>query len=169
MVRRRNVEVQVRVLLVEDDAPLKRSLEKFLRQAGYSLSSCCDAGEALAEVEKFHPDIIIAEYHLPDANGAVLLERLKRFVPHAATVLISEYDYQFVADEIAQLDVHAFLKKPFDLAELETVLSSACCQVRILMRNVKWNVDPVSKEYLPPLIRRKLSEISVSNGVHAED
>jgi DNA-binding NtrC family response regulator len=163
------VEVQIRVLLVEDDAPLRRSLEKFLRQAGYSLCSCCNAREALVEVEKFHPDILIAEYHLPDANGAVLLERLTRFVPHAATVLISEYDYQSVADEIVQVDVHAFLKKPFDLAELETVLSSACCQMRILMRNLKWNADPVFKEHLPPLTRRKLSEISGSSGVHAED
>jgi len=169
LVRRRNVEVQIRVLLVEDDAPLRRSLEKFLTQAGYSLCSCCNGREALVEVEKSHPHILIAEYHLPDANGALLLERLTRFVPHAATVLISEFDYELVADEIAQVEVHAFLKKPFDLAELETVLSSACCQMRILMRNLKWNADPVFRAYLPPLTRRKLSEMSSSSGAHVKD
>lgn len=162
------MEVEIRVLLVEDDAPLRRSLEKFLTQAGYSFCSCHNAREALVEVERFHPDILIAEYHLPDANGALLLERLTRFVPHAATVLISEFDYQLVADEIARVDVHGFLKKPFDLAELETVLTSARSQVRILMRNLKWNAEAVFK-ILPPLTRGKLSEISSSSGVRAEE
>jgi len=99
----------------------------------------------------------------------MLLEQLTRYVPHAATVLISEFDYELVADDIAQVDVHAFLKKPFDLAELETVLSSACCQMRILMRNLKWNADPVLRAYLPPLTRGKLSEISGSSGAHMKD
>jgi DNA-binding NtrC family response regulator len=152
------VEAQIRVLLVEDNAPLRRSLEKFLKQAGYSLVSCCNGREALVEVESHHPDILIAEYHLPDANGALLLEGLTRIVPNAATVLISEFDYQLVADEIARVHVHAFLKKPFDLTELETVLASACCQVRILTRNLQWNVESGFRVYLPPPNRGKLSE-----------
>ena len=161
------MEVQIRILLVEDDAPLRRSLEKFLTNAGYHLYTCSDGRQALAAVQSYRPDILICEYHLPDANGAVLLERMLRFVPDAVAVLISEYDFQWIADEIAQVHVHGFLKKPFDLAELETILTSACCQVRISMRNLEWNAEPAAKVYLPPLTRGKLSESS--SRVHVED
>lgn len=158
------MEAQVQILLVEDDAPLKRSLEKFLIQAGYNLSSCSSAREALDRIESFTADIFIAEYHLPDADGSLLLNCLNRIVPHAATVLISEYDYQWVADDNVALHVHAFLKKPFDVAELETVLTSARCQVRISTRNLNVNVGLDPKVYLPPLTRGKLSEMASSSG-----
>jgi DNA-binding NtrC family response regulator len=158
------VDTQVRILLVEDDAPLKRSLEKFLRQAGFNLCCCSSAREALDRIEQFSADILIAEYHLPDANGSLLLDCLTRIVPHAATVLISEYDYQWVADDNAALHVHAFLKKPFDVAELETVLTSARCQVQISMRNLNLPVGSGLKMYLPPLTRGKLSEMPSSCG-----
>lgn|GEM_PF-694382 len=154
------MEVQIRILLVEDDAPLSRSLEKFLTNAGYYLYTCSDGREALIAAQSFRPDILISEYHLPDANGAVLLERLMRFVPDAVAVLISEYDFQSIADEIVRVHVHGFLKKPFDLAELETILTSACCQVRISMRNLEWNAEPAARVYLPPLTRGKLSDSS---------
>ena len=158
------METQVRILLVEDDAPLKRSLEKFLRQAGYDLCSCSSAREALDRIVTFPADILIAEYHLPDANGSLLLNCLNRIVPHAAAVLISEYDYQWIADDNVALHVHAFLKKPFDVAELETVLTSARCQVRISMRDLDLNVGFDTKVCLPPLTRGKLSEVSGSCG-----
>ena len=154
------MEVEIRILLVEADAPLKRSLEKFLTSAGYSICDCADAREALAAAENFHPDIVICEYHLPDANGAVLVERLMRFLPDVVAVLISEFDFQSISPDFARSRVHGFLKKPFDLAELETVLTSSCCQVRICTRNPDRNAEPAAKVCLPPLTRRKLSESS---------
>ncbi len=156
--RRRNVEVQFRILLAEDDAPLRRSLKKFLTNAGYSLCTCSNAREALVAAEDFRPDIVICEYHLPDANGAMLIKRLLAVTHDVVAVLISEFDFELIADEVAQSNVHGFLKKPFDLAELETVLMSACCQVRISMCNLMWNSVPVATVYLPPTPRGKLSE-----------
>jgi DNA-binding response OmpR family regulator len=56
------------VLLVEDDASLRRSLGKFLNQGGYAFYGCSTAAEALAFAQIAHPDVAIVEYHLPDAN-----------------------------------------------------------------------------------------------------
>ncbi|MFP5212866.1 MAG: response regulator [Acidobacteriota bacterium] len=116
-----------RILLIEDDAPLRRSLEKFLERAGYTFDSCATARDALALAEKHRHVIVLVEYHLPDSNGTSLLEKLKRIVPHVAAVMISEYDFQSVANDIGnRADVLFFLKKPFDVADLESALSSAC-------------------------------------------
>jgi DNA-binding NtrC family response regulator len=119
------------VLLVEDEASLRRSLEKCLERAGYTFECCSTARDALALAERLDPDIVIAEYHLPDANGVALLEKLTRIVPNATAILLSEYDFQAIAKDVLHVNVRSFLKKPFDLVELEAALSSARSKVKL--------------------------------------
>ena len=114
------------VLLVEGDACLRRSLGKFLDQAGYAFHSCSTATQALALAQKAPPDVVILEYHLPDANGHSLIEKLNLFAPEAVVIVLSEYDFQAIAEDLYRVKIGTFLKKPFDLADFETALSSAC-------------------------------------------
>jgi len=81
--------------------------------------------------ERLVPEIVITEYHLPDANGLVLLEKLKQIVPDAAGILLSEYDFQVVVKDLVDVVVRSFLKKPFDIVELEAALSSASSKLRL--------------------------------------
>jgi len=138
-VRRRNVRIENLVLLVEDDAPLKRSLEKFLNQAGYAYESCSTAREALTLAEKLRHDVVIVEYHLPDSNGTSLLEKLKLHAPKAAAIVLSEYDFQAVATDLNRARIEFYLKKPFDLVDLETALSSACVKAGRPAQDEDWN------------------------------
>ena len=123
------MDVQNRVLLVEADAPLRRSLEKFLNQAGYALESCSTACEALNLAGKFRHDVVILGYHLPDANCPSLIEKLKLLHPHSAAIVISRYDFQVVADDLDSVEIESFLKKPFDLVDFEVALSAAFSKV----------------------------------------
>jgi len=131
------VTAKNRVLLVEDEASLRRSLAKYLERAGYTFECCSTARDAMVLAEKLSPDIVIAEYHLPDANGLMLLEKLTRIVPDAAGILLSEYDFQAVVKDLVGVAVRSFLKKPFDLVELEAALSSARAKVRLTSSNVQ--------------------------------
>jgi DNA-binding NtrC family response regulator len=126
------VNAEIQVLLVEDEASLGRSLTKYLERAGYTFECCATAREALALAERIDPDIVIAEYHLPDANGVVLLEKLTRMLPDVAVILLSEYDFQVIAKDLAHVTVGSFLKKPFDLAEFEAALSSARSKTKLM-------------------------------------
>ena len=132
------MEAEKRVLVVEDQAPLRRSLETFLGWAGYAYDSCSTAREALKLIEESHPGIAIVEFHLPDANGTVLVEKLKRIVPTAVAIVIAEFDFQVIAEELVRVNVDSFLKKPFDLVELESALSFAREKVGIAAENVEW-------------------------------
>ena len=98
---------------------------RLLERAGYAFHSCSTAREALALVEGNHYPIAIVEYHLPDANGAGLLEKLKTVMPELASIVLSEYDFQAVANDLVRVSVGSFLKKPFDLVDLEAALSHA--------------------------------------------
>jgi len=132
------VEAQYRVLLVEDEAPLKRSLEKFLERSGYPYDSCCTARDALNLARLSRYDIIILEYHLPDANGGTLLRELKLISPDMASIVISEFDYPNVAADLLKVNVRSFLKKPFDVAELESAMISASSRKCLRSRKPEW-------------------------------
>lgn len=129
------MHVENLVLLVEDDAPFKRSLEKFLNQAGYAFDSCSTAREALALAEKHRHDVVIVEYHLPDSNGASLLEKLMLVAPAVSSIVLSKYDFQAIANDLDRVRIGSFLKKPFDLVELESALSSACSKAGKRIQN----------------------------------
>lgn len=133
------MELESRVLLIEDEAPLRRSLEKYLEGAGYTFDCCSNAREALNRAAKRPYGIIIAEYHLPDANGSVLLEQLIRIMPKAVTIMISEFDLQAVAADLFRANIKWYLKKPFDLVDLEAALSSARSKLGVSsIENVDW-------------------------------
>ena len=135
------MRVQNLVLLVEDDAPLRRSLEKFLKRAGYAFDSCSTATQALAIAQKAPPHVVILEYHLPDADGHSLIEKLKLVAPEAVAIVLSEYDFQAVADDLDRVKVETFLKKPFDLVDFEAALGSACAKTGRNSAEGEWLPD----------------------------
>ena len=124
------MRVENLVLLVENDASLRRSLETFLNQAGYAFDSCSTASEALNLAQKVPPHVVIVEYHLPDANGPSLIGKLNLVAPEAVAIVLSEYDFRTVADDLGQVKIESFLKKPFDLVDFEAALVSACTKAR---------------------------------------
>lgn len=133
-----DVKAGMRLLLVENEAPLKRSLENFLKRNSYTFTSCCTARDALKVAESFHPDVVIIEYRLPDASGTSLIRQLERVCPDVVAVLISEYDFDSIANEVNQARVHYFLKKPFDPAEFEMALYSSCSKAQVAVANLQW-------------------------------
>jgi DNA-binding response OmpR family regulator len=152
------VEAENRVLLVEDEAPLKRSLEKFLERSGYPYDSCCCARDALNLARMFKYDIIILEYHLPDANGGTLLRDLKLVDPDMASIVISEFDYPVVARDLLKVNVRSFLKKPFDVAELESAMISASSRKSLPGRKPEWEQLVNLECSSASILSRELSE-----------
>ena len=116
--------MEARLLLVEDDAPFRRSLETFLRRAGYIFDSCATAREALELSRKTVYAVAVVEYRLPDADGCWLIHKLRAHHPRIRAVFLSAYDYESVATEWPDEEDNAYLKKPFDPVELESVLDS---------------------------------------------
>jgi len=152
------VNAAARVLLVEDEAPLRRSLTKFLERAGYAFDSCTTVRDALVRAQNNAYDILIAEYRLPDANGTELLEKLKRTLPDITSIIIAEYDRQAVADALNRAGVGSYLKKPFDVVELESALLLAGSKSAVSFRNFDWT-QALNYDDVPASIRaRELSE-----------
>jgi CheY-like chemotaxis protein len=110
-----------RVLMVEDNADLLDLIMMMLAEIGHDGVGVSSAEEALAMLEKERFGMLVTDITLPKMSGIELARRVRRRHPDMPIVVASGYGH---ADELDDLDV-AFLKKPYQLAELESVVASS--------------------------------------------
>jgi DNA-binding response OmpR family regulator len=108
----------MRILLVEDFAPLARSLAQGLREAGYAVDVTADGEEALGLTRATAYDGILLDLMLPKVDGLTVLRRLRADGSTAGVLLLTARDQ--VADKVTGLDLGAddYLAKPFSFEEL---------------------------------------------------
>ena len=106
------------VLLVDDDAPIRRMLERTLVAEGYTVAAAADGGAALAAVERSMPDAIVLDVAMPGVDGLAVTRRL-RAKGHAVPILLLTAR-DALAERVAGLDAGAddYLVKPFEVEEL---------------------------------------------------
>jgi two-component system KDP operon response regulator KdpE len=106
-----------RVMVVEDDAPLRATLATSLHAHGYAVTEAASAEEAIVLTEQRAPDLMLLDLTLPGADGLDALRRLRTFTD-APIVILTVRDGK--ADKLAALDGGAddYVTKPFDLDEL---------------------------------------------------
>jgi len=106
------------VLVVDDDAPVRRMLARTLEAEGHDVTTVGDGGHALAEVERRTPDVVILDVAMPGMDGLAVCRRLREKGLAAPILLLTARDS--VADRVMGLDAGAddYLVKPFALPEL---------------------------------------------------
>src|ERR671932_1570471 len=106
------------VLLVDDDASIRRMLERTLAAEGYAVSAVADGGAALAQVERSVPDVIVLDVAMPGMDGLAVTRRLRAKGLPVPILLLTARDA--LHERVAGLDAGAddYLVKPFELAEL---------------------------------------------------
>ena len=119
--------VSVFALVVEDDGPIRRMLERTLTAEGYEVSSVGDGGAALAAIERSVPDVLVLDVGLPGLDGLTVCRRLRDKGLALPILVLTARDA--VADRVAGLDAGAddYLVKPFAAEEL-------LARVRALLR-----------------------------------
>src|SRR3954451_21034612 len=118
------------ILVVDDDAPMRRMLDRTLSAEGYAVESAADGGEALAAVERTTPDLVVLDVGLPGVDGFAVSRRLRSKGLAVPVLLLTARDS--VSDRVAGLDAGAddYLVKPFATEEL-------LARVRALLRRGK--------------------------------
>src|SRR3954469_23211756 len=107
------------VLVVDDDPPIRRMLERTLRGEGYEVGLAGDGGAALAAVERSVPDAVVLDVAMPGLDGLAVCRRLRaKGLATLPILLLTARDA--VADRVAGLDAGAddYLQKPFAPEEL---------------------------------------------------
>jgi two-component system response regulator MprA len=107
-----------RVLVVDDDPPLRRMLARTLSAEGFDVTVAADGGAALAAAERSAPDVIVLDVAMPAIDGLAVCRRLRGKGLPTPILMLTARDA--VADRVAGLEAGAddYLVKPFAVQEL---------------------------------------------------
>jgi DNA-binding response OmpR family regulator len=111
-------EVDVKLLLVEDDADMSRALARALDRRGFAVTTCFDGADALRLARERQHDVMLLDLTLPKIDGLHVLQRLRAEGDTTLVLILTARGS--VGDRIAGLNAGAddYLPKPFDLDEL---------------------------------------------------
>ena len=120
---RANVSVVARILIVDDDRSIRRTLEKFLGGEGYQVATAQDAPGAIAAADA--ADLMLLDLGLPGGSGFDVLTALaERPRPPTVVVITARDDMQSTVKAI-QLGAYESLVKPIDIDRLRGVIRQA--------------------------------------------
>lgn len=105
-----------KILVVEDDAHIRRLLRVAAERAGYRVGEAATAREGLSLLDIDKPDLVLLDLGLPDRDGLELVQLIKA---RGATVIVVSAR-EDTSEKVAALDLGAddYLTKPFDTEEL---------------------------------------------------
>jgi two-component system, OmpR family, KDP operon response regulator KdpE len=117
-----------RILVVDDEAPMRKLLSSNLKASGYAVHSAADGTEALKLIEEHPFDLMVLDINMPGPNGLQVLQALRREAEMPVLILSGRGRER---DKVEALDLGAddYVMKPFGMAEL-------LARVKALLRRV---------------------------------
>lgn len=113
-----------RVLIVDDEESVRDSLALLLKEK-YSIEKAASADEAISMVQRDpHPDVVLLDVLLPGGDGLTLLKSIKEVDPKIGVIMLTGAGSVKGAVQAMRDGASNYLSKPFDIKELQEVLSS---------------------------------------------
>lgn len=120
-----------RILLVDDEDIIHRSIGYYLSDAGYDINSAYDGMAALKSIEANNYDLVMIDIRMPGMDGISLLSKIQEIRPVMPVVIITGYATMETVIQALRLGAADFLIKPIKLLELEAVIEK-CLNLRAL-------------------------------------
>ena len=114
----------VKVLVVDDEAAMRRGISVSLVARGYSVGEAGSGEEAIAAFHERRPDLVLLDINMPGMNGIDACRRIRSEAPHAGILMITVRDSE--EDTVRALEAGAddYITKPFRVRELLARLSA---------------------------------------------
>jgi DNA-binding response OmpR family regulator len=122
------VSSEGRVLVVDDDAPIRALVSKIVERAGLAVDCARDGVEAIAKIDANDYAVLVVDLMMPKIDGYAVVNHLRNRQKQPAIIVITAGD----SGAIRQLDgslVHSVVRKPFDIDELGELIAAAAHMV----------------------------------------
>ena len=122
-----------RILAVDDDGLVRRSLEILLREAGYDPTVASGGQEALGFLTQRHFDLLITDIRMPEMDGLQVIQAVRDYCREMKKdpipeIVLTAYNDESVKESALRLGVKEFLLKPFKIDEFLKVLERSINQ-----------------------------------------
>jgi YesN/AraC family two-component response regulator len=161
------------ILIVDDEAEVLESLRRVLRHEPYRLITTTKPAEALRLLEENPVDLLISDIDMPELSGIELVARAKKSRPDVLRILLTGgASLDAVVRAINEGEVHRYLTKPWDKAELIETLRQAVARLDELRRtNQAARNAELRRRILVELEREHpgVSAVEMDDGVYVLD
>jgi len=141
----------IRVLVVDDERPIRFLMEKELPRMGCAVTAVESGEEALETLKTREFDVVLMDLKMPGIGGMETLRRIREVGSAAEVVVLTGHPDVSTAIEAMKMGAYDYLTKPFKLAEVEVVLRRAAERRRLTQENTALR-RMVSQRVTPPLI-----------------
>ncbi|MCC5857981.1 MAG: sigma-54-dependent Fis family transcriptional regulator [Ectothiorhodospiraceae bacterium] len=131
-----------RILIVEDEDIIRRSLRRLLERHGHQVSDAASVEEATATCDPTNADLIIADLRLPGEEGTRMLD----LAPEVPTIIMTSYASVRSAVDAMKLGALDYVAKPFDNDDLLLTVERALNESRLRRQNAALKAD-VARAY----------------------
>ena len=117
---------KIRLLLVDDEDAVLRSLERTFREKCYEIITKNSAVNALEVLKENCIDVVISDMRMPEMKGADFLSIVKKNHPDVMRIVLSAYsDAQDIMQVVNEADIYAYITKPWDDLDLKLKVRNA--------------------------------------------
>ncbi|HEY8145459.1 MAG TPA: response regulator [Kofleriaceae bacterium] len=130
------------ILAIDDDPEILQSLRRALSGIGCPVLTTEDADQVFAILEDQPIDLLISDIDMPAMNGLELVRRVRTIHPDVVRILLTGHaTFDAARRAINEGEVHRFLSKPFDPAELRSVVADGLARRQELARRSRSGVE----------------------------
>jgi two-component system response regulator AtoC len=134
------------ILIIEDDALVRRTLTSQLAKRGFETIAAENGEAGVRAYGECTPDLVLLDVRLPDTGGLEVLRKIKERNRRAIILVMTAFDDMQTTVEAIKLGAYEYLVKPLNAAELDLTIDKAL-QVRALEEKVTYLVEERQKEY----------------------
>lgn len=139
-------EVPISVLICDDEELLVKSCGQILSSEGYTVHTEGRGKNALDNVRRHRPDIVLTDLMLPDMDGLTLLKEIKKLAPETLVVMITGFATVDSSVEAIRAGAYDYIPKPFTATQLRILIGRAAQQVQLVRDNAHLR-DQLKKHY----------------------
>ncbi len=126
-----------RILVVDDEEPIREMLEEFLGFRGYRVVAAENGREALDLIRAHRVDLILTDMKMPELGGIELLGEVSRLRSPPTTILMTGYGTVDTAISAMKQGAYDYIIKPFKLKEVAATITRALERARLERENLK--------------------------------
>jgi two-component system response regulator AtoC len=130
-----------RVLVIDDDASLRFTLEAVLSDAGLVVETCDGGANGLAAFDARGADIVLTDLAMPDMDGMQVLERMRASDPSVPVLMLTAHGSERVAVAAIKAGAFDYIPKPFDPDELVLAVRRAIDWRELRLQNARLRTE----------------------------
>ncbi|MBT5427874.1 MAG: sigma-54-dependent Fis family transcriptional regulator [Bacteroidetes bacterium] len=144
--------MEQKILIVDDEARIRKIFAKILEDEGYVVSTVDNAERAIAQLDKIKPFIILMDQNMPGMNGIEAMKRIHVKYPDIAIIIITAYGEISLAVKAVKEGAYDYIEKPVDNDKLVLLINRAKehFRVRHELKTLKQKIS--DKNYLSRIV-----------------